>query len=182
MRTIPSLEVLLKDFVEDVIRFIFIPVIAGGHLCSDNDHILLSLPARFDEHAIPLSDNDAKCEYESSRKLTLSLTHLIKDRYQIYSVNETELKSIQASIKRDKEEQYEETLTEFQTHLNENQKSLNDITQEKGVSKCLMPYPISDQVYNLKKQQFWDCVCFREGWRLTNIHVVVVPRWASNMP
>ena len=89
MRTIPSLGELLKP-LEDVIRFKFIPPITDEHLCSDNDRILLSLPRRSGGLAIPLFHNDPKYEYENSRKLSSSLTPLIKDQHQIYQVNETE--------------------------------------------------------------------------------------------
>ena len=54
---------------------------------------------RFGGLAIPLFHNDAKYEYENSRKLTSSLTQLIKGQYQIYSVNETKQKSIQTKNK-----------------------------------------------------------------------------------
>ena len=60
-------------------------------------------------------------------------------------------------------------MTKLRTQLDENQKHLNNITQEKGVSNWLKAYPISDQGYDLNKQQFWSCVCLRYGWRLTNI-------------
>ena len=79
MRTMPSLGELLKP-LEDLIRFNFIPATTDGHLCSDNNPILLSLPVRFGGLAIPLFHNDAKYEYENSRKLTSSLTQLIKDQ------------------------------------------------------------------------------------------------------
>ena len=108
MGTIPSLGELLKP-LEDVIRFNFIPAITGGHLCSDNDCILLSLPVRVGGLAIPLFHNDLKYEYENSRKLTSSLTQSIKSQYQIYSVNETEQKSIKLNIKINKEERYKAT-------------------------------------------------------------------------
>ena len=148
MRTISSLGELLKP-LEDVIRFNFIPAITSGHLCSHNDRILLSFPVRFGGLAIPLFCNDVKYEYENFRKITTSLTHLIKDQYQIYSVNETEQKSIKSNIKINKEEQYKAILTELRTQLNENQKRLNDITQEKRVSNRLRAYLISNQVYDL---------------------------------
>ena len=77
MHTIPSLEEFLKQ-LEDAIRFNFIPATTGGHLCSDNDGILLSLPVRFGRLAIPLFHNDVKYEYENSRKLTSSLTQSVK--------------------------------------------------------------------------------------------------------
>ena len=50
-------------------------------------------------------------------------------------------------------------MTELGTQLDENQKRLDDITQEKGVSNWLKAYPISDQGY----------ICLSYGWRLTNI-------------
>ena len=61
MHTIPSLGELLKQ-LEDAIRFNFIPATTGGHLCSDNDGILLSLPVRFGRLPIPLFHNDVKYE------------------------------------------------------------------------------------------------------------------------
>ena len=108
-----------------------------------------------------------KYEYEDSRKLTWSLTQLIKDQNQIYSVSETEQNSIKSNIKINKEERYKATFTKLRTQLNEKQKRLNDITQGK-VSNWLKTYPISDQGYDLNKQ-LWDCVRLRYGWRLTNI-------------
>ena len=51
-------------------------------------------------------------------------------------------------------------MTELRTHLNKNQKCLNDITQEKGVSNWLAPYLISNQDYDLNRQGLWDCVRF----------------------
>ena len=72
-RTIPSLGEFLKP-LEDVIRFNFIPAITDGHLCSDNDCILLYLRVRFGGLVISLFHSDLKYEYENSRKLPLSLT------------------------------------------------------------------------------------------------------------
>ena len=76
MRTIPSLGELLK-LLEDVIRFNFIPAITGGHSCSDNDRILLSFQMRFGGLAIALFHNDAKYEYENSRKLIIKFIKLL---------------------------------------------------------------------------------------------------------
>ena len=40
--------------MEEVIRFKFIPSIAGGHICSSDKPVLLSLPARLGGLGIPL--------------------------------------------------------------------------------------------------------------------------------
>ena len=102
MSTILSLGDLLKP-LENAICFNFISAITGGCLCSDKDRILVSLPIKFGGLAIPLFHNDVKYEHENSWKLTLPLTQLIKDHYQIYSVNKMEQKSIKSSIKINKE-------------------------------------------------------------------------------
>ena len=62
-----------------------------------------------------------------------------------------------------------QSMTDFITKSS--QKHLNDIRQEKRVSNWLKlkAYPINDQGYDLKKQQFWDCVRLHCGWRLMNI-------------
>ena len=103
VRKIPSLGESLKP-LEDVIRFHFIPAITGGHLCSDNERLLLSLPLRFGGLAIPLFHKDAQYEYENSRKLTSSLAKLIKEQNQMYIVNELEINSIKGNIKTEKSE------------------------------------------------------------------------------
>ena len=168
LRTIPSLGESLKP-LEDVIRFHFIPAITGGHLCSDNERLLLSLPLRFGGLAIPLFHKDAQYEYKNSRKLTSSLAKLIKEQNQMYIVNELEIKSIKGNIKTEKEERHKTTLVEIKRRLTENENRLNDITQEKCASNWLAAYPISDQGYDLNKQQFWDSIRLRYGWRLGNI-------------
>lgn len=100
---------------------------------------------RFVGLAIPLFHNDPKFENENFRKLTLSLTQLIKDQYQLCSVNKIKLKSTESNLKIHKEEWQKATLSELQTHPNQNQKRLSNIRQEKGVSNWLTVYPIGDQ-------------------------------------
>ena len=93
MRTIPSLGESLKP-LEEVIRFYFIPAITGGHLCSDNERLLTSLPIRFGGLDIPCFHNEAIYEYENSRKLTSSLSELIKEQNQIYTIDELDVKTV----------------------------------------------------------------------------------------
>ena len=60
-------------------------------------------------------------------------------------------------------------MTELRTQLDENQKQLNDITQEKGLPNWLKVWPINDRGYDPNKQLFLDCVRLRYDWKLTNI-------------
>ena len=52
--------------LEEVIRFKFIPYVSGGHICSNDERVLLSLPTRFGELGIPLFHVNAVIEFENS--------------------------------------------------------------------------------------------------------------------
>ena len=51
-------------------------LLTGGHICSNDDHVLIT---GFGGLGIPLFHENAGIEFENSRKLTSSLTDLIKD-------------------------------------------------------------------------------------------------------
>ena len=83
MRTTPCIKDCLIP-LEEVIRFNFIPSMIGGRICSNGESVLLSLPTRFGGLGISLFDENAGIQFEYSRKLTLSLTDLIKDQSVLY--------------------------------------------------------------------------------------------------
>ena len=99
----------------------------------------------------PLFHENAGIEFENSRKLTSSLTNLIKDQSVLHSVNGFEQKKIKATIKTERESIHKNVLNTLQNRLNENQLRLNSINREKGVSSWLTPYPISDHGFDLIK-------------------------------
>ena len=72
--------------LEEETRFKSIPSIAGGHICSNDERVLRSLPRKFSGFEIPLFHENADIEFENSRKLASSLIDLIKDQSVLYSV------------------------------------------------------------------------------------------------
>ena len=154
--------------VEEVILFKFIPSITGLHICS-NERVLLSLPTRTGGLGIPLFHENTAFEFENSRKLTSSLTDLIKDQSVLYSVHGIEQKKLKTKIKTEREHIHKNVLNTLQNYLKENQLCLNSINREKGVSSWLTSYPISDHGFDLTKQQFWDSLRLRYGWVLPNM-------------
>ena len=75
IRTIPDISKLLLP-LENTIPQKFIPTIAGGQICSDNE-ILLSLPTRYGGLNIPFSHETTNFEYKNSRIIIKQLTNLI---------------------------------------------------------------------------------------------------------
>ena len=85
------------------------------------------LPAKFGGLAIPINCENVQCEYESSKKAKTSLAMSIKEQSRIYSVDETDQKTIKENIESSTEERYKETLTELRTHMNDCQKCFKTI-------------------------------------------------------
>ena len=76
MGAIPGISQFLYP-LEETVRKKFIPAITGGHICSNNEPRVLSVPTRYSRLAIPMFYELAETEYESSRKITSELTPLI---------------------------------------------------------------------------------------------------------
>ena len=98
MRTIIELDEFLKP-IEGTIRNKLIPALTRGHICSDNERKLLSLPSRYGGLGIPIFFLCAQQEYVNSRKVTAALLKFIVDQSSTCIVNEPELKKIKAPIK-----------------------------------------------------------------------------------
>ena len=153
MRTVPKLGDLMKP-LESIIRLKFIPSITGGHICSDDERKLLLLPTRYGSLAISLFHKIASFEYENSKKLTIFLSQIIKDQSKVYHVNEMDHRKIKSGIKSERQHHYKNTLNELRNNMSDSQVRLNNVSQEKGVSNWLTPYPISEHGFDLNKQKF----------------------------
>ena len=106
---------------------------------------LLSLPARFGGHAIPIFFQIAEREYEYSKKASQQLTENITSQTAEYSFDNTVHYSTKNDIKRSRNREHEETLTGLQERMNGDQKRANEIAQMKGASNWLNSLPISVQ-------------------------------------
>ena len=87
MRTIPGISQFLYP-LEETVRNKFIPAITGGHICTNNEQQLLSLPTRYSELAIAIFYELAETEFENSRKITSELTPLIINQSIQCNINE----------------------------------------------------------------------------------------------
>ena len=74
MRVIPNMCNLLTP-LDEVLDTEFIPALTDGHICSKEEGLLLSLPAKQGGLAIPILSEKAKSEYEkyvNSKSITSS--------------------------------------------------------------------------------------------------------------
>ena len=62
-----------------------------------------------------------------------------------------------------------EKLQKLGSTLGDEQKCLNELNREQGVSSWLTTIPLSEEGYDLTKQLFWDLIRIRYGWKLTRL-------------
>ena len=108
MSTISGISEFLYP-LEETVRNKFIPAITGGHICSNNEQKLLSLPTRYGGLAIPFYEL-AETEFENSRKIMSELTPLIINQSSQYNINERKVKQLKQDMKRIKESNYKNFL------------------------------------------------------------------------
>ena len=94
LRTIPDIKEHL-DLPEETIRHQFIPAITGGKQCSNDERVLLSLPARYGRLGILIFHSIAAFEYENSSKITSTLRNLKDQRPSWYNKHQINDKNTQ---------------------------------------------------------------------------------------
>jgi len=168
IRTIPNIHDQFQQ-IEDTITNKFLPAITGGYVMNDIERSLVSLPTRFGGLGISRVSDIAELEYKNSRKITSTLTTSIFKQEIAYTVDTNAIKQLKAEIKCEKESIHQLKLDDILLHLNTQQKRLNEIAREKGVSNWLNAYPIKEYGFDLTKEQFWDSINIRYGWPISNL-------------
>ncbi|XP_057302766.1 uncharacterized protein LOC130636933 [Hydractinia symbiolongicarpus] len=168
LRTVPDIKKLLQP-IETVVRNEFIPAITGGHLCSENERLLLSLPTRLGGLNLTIFPDDAQVQFNNSRMITKCLVDSIKkqDIDGIYDVGKT--KTAKAQVRTLKLDIQKENLALCRNNMTVKQVKVNDINQQKGVSNWLNVLPITEQGFYLNKQEFWDAMRLRYNWSIPNL-------------
>ena len=105
VRTISNIRHLLLP-LESTIKNNFIPAVTGGHICSDKERVLISLPTRYGGLAIPIFHETGEIEFMNSSKITSELTPLIIQQCLQCNIHENILKKLKTEVKESKEENY----------------------------------------------------------------------------
>ena len=171
MRTIPNAKDALSS-IDDAVRLNLLPALMGGHICTDEERLLFSLPPKLGGLGIPIFKLISDREYYYSRKLTESTIAVIKQQ----TLQETDVtenfRKVKNVIKKEKQTFNKTLLADIRNDMNEIQLRSNDLNQEIGSSNWLTTLPITDEGYVLNKQQFWDALRIRFNWE--------IPRLPSN--
>lgn len=165
IRTIPDLAEILKPLDECIEKHL-LPAITEGHVLSESDRKLLSLPVRFGGLGIPIYQELCSKEYANSRKATQLLTPKIVAQEHEYTLDRVKEKEIEGEIKSARETAHKEKLTTLRTSMTNAQRRANELAQMKGASAWLTSLPLKDEGFSLNKREFFDAIFLRYRWTL----------------
>ena len=159
IRTIQGIEEYLQP-VEETIRHYLIPSITGGHICTDNERDLLSLPPRYGGLGLNIITQTAVFEHQNSKKMTQNLKKIILNERK----DETDNVNVRNEIRKDRKKRNDNKLEKVRSEMNEKQKRMNTANQEAGSYNWLTALPLKEFGYDLNKEQFWDALRIRFNW------------------
>ena len=111
---------------------LFIPAITDGHMCSDDERLLISLPVKKGGLAIPIFSSIAELEFSNSRAATDQLIKHINDQVITAQIDSTLLKNSQRNIFEAKEERNDTILQQLRAKMSPEQLRANDLAMMKG--------------------------------------------------
>ena len=168
VRTLPHVEEIIAD-LDKVIDQEFIPAITEGHVCSDDERKLLSLPVRLGGLGIPIFSEICSREFSASNRITEQLTDSIVNQRIRFDLDQNSQKKTESAIKKERVECQQLLLTDLRSRMSIEQVRANDLTQLKGASAWLNALPLKDEGYRLTKREFFDAVALRYRWPMKRL-------------
>lgn len=163
IRTMPNIKQHLRR-LDAIIDSMFIPAITDGHVCSTNERLLLSLPARKGGLAIPIFSTLADLEFANSRTATEQLVEHIYNQDSTAPVDTEQLKTSRRKIANVREELSNSLLQQLCENMNPEQRRANELARMKGGSTWLTTLPLKSENFTLNKREFFDAISLRYRW------------------
>ena len=117
-------QLLILEFMrplENCIRHFFIPAITNGHICNDEERLILTLPPRLGGLGIPNPVTSADQEYNNSLRVTSALAEKIITHDQWNDIDEQKqnMKEIKSKISKERCITQENCLKEILPNLSD---------------------------------------------------------------
>ncbi|XP_073253376.1 uncharacterized protein [Porites lutea] len=166
LRTLPDIGPFLEP-LERAIADLLVPAITE-HVTTQEERDLLELPVRLGGLGLVNPARTASQEYEASVKITCPLVRqIVKQAHE--PPDETEIKTLQASARREKDELLKMQCEQVRESLPSKTERAVEIATEKGASNWLTVIPIKEMNFNLSKREFRDAVKLRYDWEIADL-------------
>ena len=168
LRTLPDIAPFLKP-LKRAIADLLVPAITE-HASRQEERDLLELPVRLGGLGLNPA-RTASQEYEASVKITGPLMRqIIKQAHE--PPDETEIKTLQASARREKDELLKMQCEQVRESLPSKTERAVELATEKGASNWLTVIPIKEMNFNLIKREFRDVIKLRYDWEIADLPVI----------
>ena len=164
IRTMPNINEELKA-LDHLIDTIFIPAISDGHICSQDERLLLSLPAKLGGLAIPIFSEMAESEYVNSRLVTSKLSSDIQNQNTEGNIDLAQIKKFKQDVIKSRTNRRQALLTQLREGMSEETRRANDLAMMKGASSWLTTLPLKSENFVLNKREFFDALNLRYRWQ-----------------
>ena len=141
------------------------------HVTTQEERDLLELPVRLGGLGQVNPARIASQEYEVSVKITGPLVRQIVEQAH-ESPDETEIKTLQSSARREKDEWLKMQFEQVRESLPGKTERAIELALEKGASDWLTVIPIREMTFNLNKRKFRDAIKLRYDWEITDIPAI----------
>ena len=162
-RTIAAIGELMGP-LENCIRYSFITAITNGHICNNEERLILPLPPRLSGLGIPNPVASADQEYNNSLEVTSALAEKIITQDQWDDVDGQKVKEIKSKISKERFITQENCLKEILSNLSVQMKQKLTMAQETGASNWLSALLIRAKGFSLNKPEFRDASALRYDW------------------
>ncbi|CAH3171415.1 unnamed protein product, partial [Porites lobata] len=174
LRNLPDIAPFLEP-LERTIVDLLVPAITE-HVTTQEERDLLELPVRLGGLGLVNPARTASQEYEAhQRGLSSSLYNysgplvrqIVKQAHE--PPDETEIKTLQASARREKDELLKMQCEQMRESLPSKTERAVELATEKGASNWLTVIPIKEMNFNLNKREFRDAIKLRYDWEIADL-------------
>jgi hypothetical protein len=179
-RTVPNIATAFEP-LESIIREKFIPALLGGHLVSDNERALLSLPGRNGGFGLVNPVQTCEDQYAESKLLSATLVDHLINQKQYLALNPEQQSKIKSCILGKREKKYKNLSIDIASGLPSDKQRAMLAAQEKGASFLVTTLPIKKYGFALSKTEFRDQLLMRYRWPIPDLPVTCACGASFNM-
>jgi hypothetical protein len=179
-RTVPNIATAFEP-LESIIREKFIPALLGGHLVSDAERALLSLPGRNGGFGIVNPVLTCEDNYAESKLLSAALVDHLINQKQFLEIDVEHQAKIKSSIRTQKEKKFKDLSTDIASRLPQDRQRAMLAAQEKGASFLVTTLPMKKYGFALSKIEFRDQLLMRYRWPIPDLPVTCACGASFNM-
>jgi hypothetical protein len=157
--------------LEEIIRLKFIAALLGGHIVSDDERLLLSLPGRYGGLSIDNPMETCEFNFKASSRLSEHLKQQLLNQSTVLKTDTSEEQQCKSFIRKEQDIIYSARTTQLASSLPQERVRAMMAAQQKGASFIVTTLPVKKFGFALSKREFRDQILLRYRWPIPNLQL-----------